>query len=257
MVDSNFMYQYLTPPKIQEVVARCPLVLQPVGLLEWHGDHNAVGMDGLTSQRICERVIDRVGDGVLMPTCWIGTYGYVHYPGTLCYDGETAYRVYKNVIRECLKLGFRLVLVASGHGGKWQVRALEGARADALKEMAPALKQKVEVLAFVYPTLIPGISVVHAGEIETAMLWRIGQEYKVDLVDTERMPSGQSTIKKYTLPDDDTIDFPASEEPETWNWPPGMHDPSRCGPEAGEMALRSFADGVYEEIAAIREELGF
>ncbi len=257
MVNPKLMYQYLTPPKIQEVVARCPLVLQPIGLLEWHGDHNAVGMDGLASQRVCERVIERIGDGVIMPTCWTGTYGYIHYPGTVCSDGETAYRVYKNMIRECLKLGFRLVLLVSGHGGKWQVRSLERARDDALKEMAPALKHRVEALAFVYPVMMPGISVVHAGEVETSMLWRIGQEYKVDLVDADRMPSGNSHITKFKLPDDDKIDFPANEEPETWSWPPGMRDKAACSPDVGEKALQSFSDGVFEEIAAIREELGF
>lgn len=251
------MFEYMTPVAIAKTVARCPLVIQPVGLLEWHGDHNAVGLDGLASERVCERVIERVGDGVLMPTCWVGTYGYIHYPGTICYDGETAYRVYKAVIRECLKLGFRLVLLVSGHGGKWQVRALERARADALREMAGALAAPVEVLALAYPALAPGIPVIHGGPVETSMLWRIGEERGVALVDTARLREGNQEVRKFTLPDDATIDFPASEEPSTWTWPAGMRDLGTCGPARGEQLLEAFATGVYEEIMAIREDLGF
>jgi len=247
----------LTPVALQQTIARCPLVIQPVGLLEWHGNHNAVGLDGLASQRVCERVIERIGDGVIMPTCWIGTYGYIHYPGTVCYDGETAYRVYKNMFREFIKLGFRLILVISGHGGKWQMRALDRAKKDALKEMKPTIKAPVELLGIVYPQLTPGINVFHAGAVETSTLWRIGEEYGVDLVDESALPAGKQSITKFKLPDDATIDFPASEEPETWNWPPDVQDPRACNPQAGEKLLETFSNAVYEEISAYREDLGF
>ncbi len=257
MVDSNLMYQYMTPVAIQQTIARCPLVIQPIGLLEWHGNHNAVGLDGLASQRVCERVIERIGDGVIMPTCWIGTYGYIHYPGTVCFDGETAYRVYKNMFREFIKLGFRLILLISGHGGKWQMRALDRARTDALKEMEASITTRVELLGFVYPKMTPGINVIHGGAVETSTLWRIGEEYGVNLVDASALPAGQQSITKFKLPDDATIDFPASEEPETWTWPPDMRDAKSCNPEAGERLLDAFSNGIYNEISAYREELGF
>jgi creatinine amidohydrolase/Fe(II)-dependent formamide hydrolase-like protein len=256
MVDDKFRYEYHTPKTLQETIKRCPLVIQPIGIMEWHGPQNAVGMDGLAGQRICERVIERIGDGLLMPTCWVGTYGYIHYPGSVCYDGETAYRVYKNMFREFVKLGFRLILLISGHGGKWQVRALERARADALKEMKTAITAPTELLGFVYPQMAPGIGVGHAGPVETSILWRIGQEYGVGLVDVKAIPSGKQTIKKYKLPDDNTIDFPANEEPETWIWPPEMRDPSACSPEVGEKVLKAFSDGIFEEIQVYMEELG-
>nr|MDO8110471.1 creatininase family protein [Candidatus Sigynarchaeota archaeon] len=256
MVDPKFRYEYLPPKRLQETITRCPLVIQPIGLLEWHGDHNAVGLDGLAGQTICERVIERLGDGVLMPTCWIGTYGYIHYPGTVCYDGETAYRVYKNMFREFIKLGFRLVLLISGHGGKWQVRALERASADALKEMESSIKAPVQLLGFVYPKMTPGINVAHAGAVETSILWRIGKERGVDLVDPKKMRAGKQAITKFKLPDDATIEFPASEEPEQWTWPPDLRDYEACSPDVGEEMLKAFTDGIYEEISAYREELG-
>ncbi len=256
MVSPKFKYEYQTLKSLQETIKRFPMVIQPIGIPEWHGPQNAVGMDGLVSQRICERVIERIGDGLLMPTCWIGTYGYIHYPGSVCCDGETTYRVYKNIFRECVKLGFRLILLVSGHGGRWQVRALERARADALKEMKTAITAPTELLGFVYPTMAPVINVGHAGPVETSLLWRVGQEYGVNLVDAKEMPAGEHKIKKYNLPDDDTIDFPANEEPETWKWPPEMRDLASCSPDVGEKALSAFVNGICEEIRVYMEDLG-
>ncbi|NMC03709.1 MAG: creatininase family protein [Candidatus Lokiarchaeota archaeon] len=259
MVDNKFRYEYQTLKSLGDAIKRFPVVIQPIGIPEWHGPQTAVGMDGLASQRICERVIERLGDGLLMPTCWIGTYGYIHYPGSVCVDGETAYRVYKNLFREFIKLGFRLILLVSGHGGKWQVRALERARADALAEMKAAIAAPVELLGFVYPQMAPGLSgnLGHAGPVETSILWRIGQEYGVKLVDEKEMPVGKISIKKYKLPDDDAIDFPRNEEPEKWAWGPEMRDPAACSPEVGEKTLKTVEDGIYEEIQSYRDELGF
>ena len=258
MVKPALRYEYQTLQTLQETIKRCPVVIQPIGIMEWHGPQTAVGMDGLAGQRICERVIERLGDGLLMPTCWIGTYGYIHYPGSIVCDGETAYRVYKNLFREFIKLGFRLIMLISGHGGKWQVSALERARDDALAEMKVVIKSPVELLAFVYPKMAPAISkdLGHAGAVETSILWRIGQEYGVGLVDAKAMPSGKQTIKKYKLPDDDTIGFPANEEPEMWAWPANMRDPAACSPEVGEKVLKAFSDGIFEEIQVYIVVLG-
>jgi creatinine amidohydrolase/Fe(II)-dependent formamide hydrolase-like protein len=258
MVRPELRYEYQTLKSLQETIKRCPIVIQPIGIPEWHGPQSAVGMDALVSQRVCERVIERIGDGLIMPTCWIGTYGYIHYPGSVVCDGETAYRVYKNLFREFIKLGFRLILLISGHGGKWQVRALERARADALEEMKPSITSRTELLGFVYPQMAPGLrgNLGHAGPLETALLWRVGQEYGVKLVDEKVLPVGKLQIKKYKLPDDSKIDFPTSEEPEIWNWPPAMQDKAACSPEVGEKALKVIEDGIFEEIQAYLEELG-
>ena len=258
MVNNKFRYEYQTLKSLQEAITRFPVVIQPIGIMEWHGPQTALGMDGLASQRICERVIERLGDGLIMPTCWIGTYGYIHYPGSIVVDGETAYRVYKNLFREFIKLGFRLILLISGHGGKWQARAIERGRADAFAEMKAAISAPVELLGFVYPQMAPGVTkdMSHAGPGETALLWRIGQEYGVKLVDEQALHVGSLQIKKYKLPDDDKIDYPVSEEPEVWTWPPGMRDMAACGPEVGEKMLKTIEDGIYEEILVYLEDLG-
>ncbi|MEX2681798.1 MAG: creatininase family protein [Candidatus Sigynarchaeota archaeon] len=258
MVDHERRYEYQTLKSLHDVIERFPVLIQPIGIMEWHGPQTALGMDGLASQRICERVIDRLGDGLLMPTCWIGTYGYIHYPGSVVVDGETAYRVYKNLFREFIKLGFRLILLISGHGGKWQVRALDRARADALVEMKAVIHAPVELLAFVYPQMVPNLSkdLSHAGPGETSLLWRIGQEYGVKLIDEKALPVGKLKIKKYKIPDDDKIDFPVNEEPEVWTWPDEMRDITACSPEIGEKMLKTIEDGIYEEIIVYLDDLG-
>ncbi|MHA1683081.1 MAG: creatininase family protein, partial [Promethearchaeota archaeon] len=207
MVNPKLRYENLRLSELEAMLRKCPLVVQPIGLLEWHGRQNALGMDGLASQTICERVIERLGEGVLMPTCWIGTYGYIHYPGTICYDENTAYSVYKNMFREFIKIGFKFILLVSGHGGKWQVNALKKARIDALEEMHSMITGEIGLIGADYSDLNPQINVGHAGDIETSILWKIGEDTNIELVNVDEFSVGYEKLEKYSLPDDEIITF--------------------------------------------------
>lgn len=48
-------YQMLRPDKIVQKRKECPVVYIPIGTLEWHGEHNAVGADGLQREGIAIR----------------------------------------------------------------------------------------------------------------------------------------------------------------------------------------------------------
>lgn len=57
-----------------EIVARrkqCPVAFVGVGTLEWHGEHQAVGLDALKAEKLCEMAAAASG-GFAMPTLWYG-----------------------------------------------------------------------------------------------------------------------------------------------------------------------------------------
>jgi creatinine amidohydrolase len=48
-----------------------PVAYLPLGGLEWHGEHMAVGNDALKAQKLCELAAER-GGGLAMPVLWYG-----------------------------------------------------------------------------------------------------------------------------------------------------------------------------------------
>ena len=67
-------YEELRPDELVRAVQTCPVLFWPLGLIEHHGWHLPVGLDGLKAERICIRIAEYTG-GVLLPTMWWGAGG--------------------------------------------------------------------------------------------------------------------------------------------------------------------------------------
>ena len=67
-------YQEMRPDQLARLVQRSPIAFWPLGLIEHHGWHLPVGLDGLKAEHLCIRVAEVTG-GVLFPTMWWGTGG--------------------------------------------------------------------------------------------------------------------------------------------------------------------------------------
>jgi creatinine amidohydrolase len=63
--------QMLRPDQIKTLREACPIAYIPIGLLEWHGVHNAIGTDGLQAEGIAIECARR-GGGVVFPTLYYG-----------------------------------------------------------------------------------------------------------------------------------------------------------------------------------------
>nr|MDO8108639.1 creatininase family protein [Candidatus Sigynarchaeota archaeon] len=249
---NRFRYEYMRPPMISEMLERCPLAIQPTGLLEWHGDQNPIGLDGLVAQYICERAIVKIGRGALMPTNFIGTYGYIRYPGSVVYDEQTVERIFIQQYQELAKLGFKVILILTGHWGAFQEGALQRATDAAKKEFA---KKKAQVRLFglrwcdfLFPKEAYG---GHGQEGETSIAWRVGEAYDIPLVDVSGFKTGNEEPTLYSLPPD----IPRR-EPESWPWLKNLKDPAICSPAIGERFVKTIAGGIAEELRDAIQELG-
>jgi len=67
-------YEECRPDEVAEVIARTPVAVWPMGMIEHHGWHLPIGFDTLKAQRICLRLIERTG-GVLLPPLYWGWGG--------------------------------------------------------------------------------------------------------------------------------------------------------------------------------------
>jgi len=70
-------YQNLRPGQIVEARKKLPLAYVAFGLLEWHGLHNPVGLDGLKAHAVVNYLAEKIGGLVMPPLFWADHRGKI------------------------------------------------------------------------------------------------------------------------------------------------------------------------------------
>ncbi len=126
----------LSGSALAAALARVPLAILPLGSLEYHGPHGALGTDLFLAQDLAARVGAAL-DALVLPAvpfahCPPSTRAY---PGTLSVAEETMTRYLADVLDGIFGLGVRVVLALNAHDGN--IRPLQAA-GDRLAERWPA-----------------------------------------------------------------------------------------------------------------------
>lgn len=134
------LYAELTPQAFRERLAHAPIAYLPLGTLEWHGEHNPLGADGLQAFHFFELLARDVG-GIVLPMLFMGpdcirpaAAGGELYGMDVCpFDGKQRYAdqplagscywlpeslfadLLHAVFKQIARAGFKIV-VAHGHG---------------------------------------------------------------------------------------------------------------------------------------------
>ena len=103
-------YELMLPHQIRAAIdSHWPVVL-PLGVLEYHGEHMAVGMDTLAVTGILE-ILEREANLVILPPFYYGAASYAVEPpertGTLHVDAEALMPIAKAMFTGLLRIGFR------------------------------------------------------------------------------------------------------------------------------------------------------
>jgi creatinine amidohydrolase len=103
-------YELMLPHQIRTAIdGNWPVVL-PLGVLEYHGEHMAVGMDTLAVTGILE-ILESETNLVILPPFYYGAASYAVEPpqrtGTLHVDAEALMPVAKAMFTGLLRIGFR------------------------------------------------------------------------------------------------------------------------------------------------------
>ena len=89
----------------------------PVGCLEKHGPHSAVGTDTIIAANLCRRAAE-LEPAVVFPTMYFGDKtGCGEFPGTVIFSLETRWHIYRETCNEIYRNGFKKILFVNGHGG--------------------------------------------------------------------------------------------------------------------------------------------
>ncbi len=103
-------YELMLPHQIRHAIAENWPVILPLGVLEYHGEHLALGMDTLAVTRILDR-LEKEADIVILPPFYYGTASYaVAGPegnGTIDVPAERISPFAQSLFASLLKVGFR------------------------------------------------------------------------------------------------------------------------------------------------------
>jgi creatinine amidohydrolase/Fe(II)-dependent formamide hydrolase-like protein len=111
-------YEMMLPHQIRTAIdARWPVVL-PLGVLEYHGEHMAVGMDTLAVTGVLE-LLQLERDLVILPPFYYGAASYAVEPpermGSLQVDADALAPFAKAMFLGLLRIGFRNIHVLIHH----------------------------------------------------------------------------------------------------------------------------------------------
>lgn len=158
-------YEEMTVEEVQAALEERPLAYVPIGSLEYHGYHLPVGLDAIHAHRFCLAAAERTAGVVLPPTFW-GTRGHETYEGSVLLDEETIAVLMRNVLQRLGALGYRLVVVCTGHYPAVQGALLKRAADEYMNTPGAA-----RVLALDPFTCQPIDSAIdHGGRVETSLM---------------------------------------------------------------------------------------
>lgn len=124
--------------------AGAPAIL-PIGALEWHGDHLPLGLDSLVARSFAGDLAERV-NGLLFPTLELPITTLPHRL-RLCYPAELVAKILDETLNQISKMGFRVVLLVSGHyaqGHEWELYEAAGRAPAGLKVLAASPLEVLE-----------------------------------------------------------------------------------------------------------------
>ena len=183
--DQKEMVQWerMLPAEFRLAFEKLPVVFLPLGTVEWHGEHDALGLDALKAHALCIGAAKKSG-GIVHPPLY-GGMGGLNKPATVKMEPENSWENYllrpwlEKMCSEFHRLGFKAIIMLTGHYGHNQQIVV--------REVATRMTKRLQVSVLGIPeywlALDAGYLGDHAGIGETSLLWHL----EPDLVAIDRI----------------------------------------------------------------------
>jgi creatinine amidohydrolase len=176
-------YQYMLPYQFEARMEECPLVYVPVGSLEWHGEHMALGNDSIKIHALCCEAA-RLGGGIVFPALYYGIPFMVGYGAAyrsvanLPFEEDFCRNLLQKTLGRLESVGFRAAILITGHTPQEQkalMRDVARGYSGAMRGYGTDVMEWADDIEFTSD---------HAAKWETSILWYLRPE----LVDIYRLP---------------------------------------------------------------------
>jgi len=181
----SFYFQDKSWVELQDYIDRGALVLVPVGTVEEHGQHLAVGADAMiaedTSRSIAESFAREVPDPpiLVMPTWWAGYSMKVmeNWPGVISVRPEILLAALTDIVGSLARMGFYRIVLSNSHGHH------DGIMRQLVRDAADRYNVWIAVIqpaafaaeAFKQARKSKPGGAIHAGEYETSLMLHYGR----------------------------------------------------------------------------------
>jgi creatinine amidohydrolase len=263
-------FEEMFPWEISAAMAEAPLCYLPLGTLEWHGEHAAVGLDALKAHAVCVRAARRSGGLVVPPIYWSADWrqdlpngDYLtggiekgeryHVPGNMFWvRPETFRRLLLDVFEAMRRRGFRAIVVLSGH---WSIEhniAAIRLTGEEFRRSHPATGWLLLTDQEVVPDL--HYPVEHAAAGETSLLMAI----RPDLVALDKTLETDRALRHYYVGEEEHLRR-RRETPHKYIGvnsavADASNDPERATIERGRVLLEAIVERVAARARALLTE---
>ena len=169
----TIQWERMLPEEFRAAFGRLPVVYLPLGTVEWHGEHNALGLDSLKAHALCVAAAKQAG-GIVHPPLY-GGMGGLSKPATIRMEPEDTWDNHllrpwlEKLCGECHRLGFKAIIMLTGHYGHNQQIVV--------REVAARMTERLQIPVLGTPeywlALDAGYLGDHAGIGETSLLWHL------------------------------------------------------------------------------------
>lgn len=155
--------EHMRPEEVAAAQAQRPAIYVPFGSIEWHGYHNAVGLDALKAHEQLVGLAAKSG-GVVYPPVYFGVGGgHLDWPSSFMVGAEPMVRLVTELLHRFEADGYSRAILLSGHYPN------RGQYLDAAIEAYLAAGGSMKVLALV-ENQAPGVGGDHASKFETSFM---------------------------------------------------------------------------------------
>ncbi len=197
-MEPKVQYELLLPWEFKERFEAFPLIYIPVGSLEWHGEHLALGNDAIKIHHLCCDAA-RIGGGIVYPPIYYCIPGLApfdpskyNFNGTFVGKEEILEQLLLSILESLENVGFKSAILITGHTPQQQC--------ELMRKVADKYKGKMKVHGTDDKQFANSIGHKsdHAAKWETSILWH----YRPELVDITQLPRDLSKELYYVHGDD-------------------------------------------------------
>ncbi|MDP6041205.1 MAG: creatininase family protein [Candidatus Latescibacteria bacterium] len=200
---STVQWELMLPEEFRAAMAALPVCFMPLGTVEWHGEHDALGLDSIKAHALCVRAAEKVGGGIVHPPLY-GGMGGLNQPATVKIEGEQSWEnAYlrpwlERLCSEFHRLDFKAVIMITGHYGHNQQIVV--------REAAVRMSERLQIPVLGTPEYWlahdAGYLGDHAGIGETSLLWHLHPDLvAIDRIDNDPVYSKGDRIKNGSSPE--------------------------------------------------------
>jgi len=248
---TEYRYNRLTWPEMNEAIAAQKLVILPTASTEQHGKHLPLDVDLFLCESVCLEVGRRAaGRALVLPPIAYGlNLHHIDFPGTIHIEPETFIAFGLNITKSVAYHGFEKILIVNGHGSNAPLIDLIARRTVLETKSLCFATGYAAFLLQAFEPIRESAVMAHADEFETSLYLHLAP----DRVRMGLAARGDDRRGKY-VSSDSTRNYPVRFNDFWGRWTQtGVHgDATRATAEKGRILFEAAVNGLVELVDELR-----